>query len=551
MSGSDRQRRAARLLPVGLAVLAACDPGAEDFQPATGPQFTYDSGAQGNYYFPETMGSGAALFDANADGALDVYWVQGGPIPGSSDGRARPTNQLFLGDGKGALRDATGSAGDAAHAGYGMGVCVADVNGDGAADLFLTNVGPDCLLLGDPQQPGSFIEATPPKLADPRWNTACAFGDINRDGHLDLGVIGYVAWSAATQPDCAGSSVLDYCSVELFDGLTDRLWIGDGRGGFEEVTDAWGFGEVAARGLGLAFVDVDLDGFIDAYVANDTESNRLYLNSDGQTFEDHTAASGAGASADGAHEAGMGVAVGDINLDGLPDLVVTNFAAEPNSVYQNRGQGWFRERSRALGVAAPSLSRLAFGVNLADFDGDGLEDLFTACGHVSRHVDATGTTFTWKQPDQLLLATGSGPFDQHALGSLLAVPRVGRGSAVGDLDGDGALDLVVSNSDGAGVVALNRLRPVGSGSLSVELSTDRGSNSEAIGARVTLVLDDGAELHRWRRSGTGYLSQDDPRAHFAIPAGRSANELRVAWPDGTSSTHPVEPEAGVARVAQP
>lgn len=543
--------RAASWLSLGALASCGADAPPATFVSAAGPTFDYDSGAAGDYYFPETMGAGVALLDANGDGALDVYWVQSGPIPGSSDRRPAPTNRLFLGDGAGTFVDATAGSGAAAHAGYGMGACSADVNGDGSDDLFLTNVGPDVLLLGDPAAPGSFVDATPPALAEAIWTTACGFGDVDRDGHLDLGVVGYVAWSVASQPDCAGPGSLDYCSVELFDGLPDRLWKGDGRGGFVSIGEAWGFGRTPGRGLGLALVDLDGDGFVDAYVANDTESNRLYLNEGGLRFRDHTAPSGAGASADGALEAGMGIAVGDVNRDGQPDLVVTNFAAEPNSLFQNCGRGYFRERSRGSGIAAASMSRLAFGVQLADFDSDGHEDLFAACGHVLRHVDAGGTTFTWRQPNQLMLATGAGTFREEALGPPLGSPRVGRGSAVGDLDGDGRLDVVVSNSDGPGLIALNRLERRGAAVLVVELRTHRGTNTAAVGAAAALVLDDGTALSRWVRSGTSYLSQDSRRLHFAVPAGREARELRVRWPDGAESTHSLAPAAPAAQATPP
>jgi hypothetical protein len=531
-------RRTAPLLALGAALAACAPPGADSgFVDGPAVAFVHDNGATGSYHFPETMGSGVALLDADDDGRTDVYFVQGGALPGLARAAARPANALLLGDGRGGFTEAGARAGDAAHTGFGMGVSVADVNGDGLDDLFLTNVGPDALCLGTADPSKLFVDATPPTLRDPRWTTASAFADLDRDGHLDLGTVGYVDWSAASEPDCAGGPVRDYCSVELYPGLTDRLYIGDGRGGFIDVSSDWGFDRVAARGLGLAFVDLDEDGLVDAYVANDTDANRLYLNQGGQRFVDVTDRSGASASADGAHEAGMGVAVGDVDADGSPDLIVTNFAAEANSVYVNRGGGDFRERSRPLGVATPSMSRLAFGVQWFDADLDGRDDLFFACGHVLRHVDATGSTFTWRQPDQLLLADDAGRFVPHPGGPALTAARAGRGSASGDLDGDLRPDLVVSNSASAPTIALNRFAGDDTHPLAVSLESTRGSNRFAIGARITVQLEDGRALRRWVRAGTGYLSQDERRQLFSIPSGVEPRSVEVLWPDGESSEH--------------
>jgi len=266
-------------------------------------------------------------------------------------------------------------------------------------------------------------------------------------------------------------------------------------------------------------------------------------------FLDRTDVSGAATSVDGLLEAGMGVAVGDVDGDALPDLLVTNFASEPNSLYVNRGGGRFRERSRPTGIAAASVSKLAFGATFQDLDADGREDLFAACGHVLRHADEEVEAWGWEQSDQALRATAGGRFEPLDLGPLLGTPRVGRGLAAGDLDGDLAPDLAVSNSAGPLVVGLNRLPRAGE-HLRVR-PLGHGPNTGAIGARVTLQLDDGSEQHRWVRAGTGYLSQDDRRPTFGVPAGRRPVEVRVRWPDGTRSTHPAGRAGEELAVAQP
>jgi len=512
------------------------------FAPGPDLGFVHANGFAGHYYFPETFGSGVALIDANGDGALDIFAVQGGPIPGSTEalgGAAAPTNQLFVGAGDGTFQNATAQAGAAADPGYGMGAAAGDVNGDGHTDLVVTNVGADRLFHGTGEAASLFRDATPAAILAPdlpSWSSSCGFADFDRDGHLDLVVLYYTRWDASDHQDCVGPAGVDYCDVNLYPGTHDHVYRGDGQGGFVDQSAAWSFGVEPGRALGLALVDFDDDGYVDIYVANDTDANHYYHNSEGQGFTDKTALSGASANIDGRFEAGMGVAVGDVSGDGLADMLVTNFTSEPNDLYINRGKNRFRERSRPAGIAAASVPKLAFGVTWQDFDLDGHEDLFTACGHVQRHAEARSATWSWKQPDLLMLATGDTKFEEHAAGSVFSEPRVGRGLAAGDLNGDGRVDLVEMNSGDKLLIGLNRLDKRGDW-LGVRLqqpATPERSNTAAIGAKITLTLDDGSKLTRWIRSGTGYLSQDDQGQLFGIPTGRAAKNLEVRWPDGTT-----------------
>jgi len=506
-----------------------------------------------------------ALFDLERDGDLDLYAVQGGAVPGSAEdderraaGRDNPPNGLFLNDGAGGFVDATSAGGDAtvgaAGRRFGMGVAVGDLDGDGLEDLFLTNVGRDAVLLATGDTGGLFRDATPTVLqaGDPghAWTTACGMADVDRDGHLDLVVVGYTVWSAATDPECRSDAGLDYCDVNLYPGLQDRLLLGDGQGGFEEVSEAWGFGRVPGRGLGLALADLDADGFVDAYVANDTEANRLYLNQAGDSFLDRTAISGASSNMDGAYEAGMGVALADVTDDGLPDLVVTNFTSESNNLYVNLGSGLFRERSRRSGLAAASIPKLAFGVTFADLDLDGREDLFTTCGHVLRHIEERVASWSWRQADQLLMGEGPGRFREVDPGAPVTDLMVGRGAAAGDLDGDGRPDLVVSNS-GEGMAVLRTLPGSGSGErwLAVEARQaprSGRSNTTAVGARIELELEGDPSPPRqvrWVRAGTSYLCQDERLARFGLPDGAEVVAAHVTWPDGVTSRHELGPDA--------
>lgn len=530
-----------------LLALAACGEVApqDAFIAAPAVPFVHDNGFTGRFHFPETFGSGVAILDANGDGARDLYLVQGGPLPtGSSEDASEerpdaPANELFLGDGSGAFE--RGNAGAAADRGYGMGVTAGDLNGDGHPDLVLTNLGPDRIVLGtgDPRALfGAADDAALNPAGAPNWTSASGLADLDRDGHLDLVLVAYTDWSLDAPHDCPGPDGSDYCDVKEYAGAPDRVLLGDGTGAFRDVTAAWGLGTRSGRGLGLALVDFDEDGDVDLYVANDTDPNAFWLNEDGARFTDRTMLSGASANIDGRFEAGMGVAIADVSDDGFADIVVTNFSAEPHALYINRERGRFRESSRSAGIAAPSLPKLSFGAVFADLDSNGYEDLFTASGHVLRNAAARTRTWTWKQPDLLLLGEGPVAFVERDPGVVFATPHVGRGAAVGDLDGDGRLDLVVTNSGDRLLIGLNRLEPRG-GFLGLELvDTRSASNRAAIGAKVHVTLASGRRLTRWVRAGMSYLSQDDQRVHFGIPSGAAVTAVAVHWPDGTLTEHP-------------
>lgn len=542
----------------GLAALASCapapaGPGLVDVTEASGVALVHDNGYRGAYAFPETMGSGVALVDLDGDGDLELYAVQGGPVPGTreflAEASALPTNRLFENRGDGSFEDATERAGDAAHSGCGMGVCAGDVDGDGRTDLFVTNVGADALLVNagglefEDRAPG-----TP--LADELWTTACGFADLDRDGHLDLVSVGYVRMNARALAGCDDGDRVDYCDIQHLVGERDRVFRGDGRGGFAERTHEWGLGESRGKGLGLALVDFDDDGDVDLYVANDTQSNRAFTNDGTGALEDTTARSGAGFNIDGRPEAGMGVGVSDVNGDALPDLLVTNFAGESNTLYASAGEGRYRDRSRSSGLTALSRRPLGFGCAFADFDLDGHEDLVVTNGHVARHVEESSDVHTYAQADQLFRADGAGRFVAWEAGPALASPRVGRGLAVGDVDGDGAPDLVLHGSGEPLRLLRNGLETLDATTVCVEL-TGSGSNTSAVGARVQLELEDGSRATRWVRSGTGYLSQDPLRPAFAVPAGRRAVAVHVRWPDGAETREDLGsgPEGNPARVA--
>lgn len=508
--------------------------------------FVHDNGFRGQYHFPETFGSGVALLDVNNDGYLDLYAVQSGSLPESltSDESAErtnePANQLFLGALDGVLTGA--NAGAAADRAYGMGAIVGDVNGDQYPDLFVTNLGPDRLFLGTGKASGWFRVTADTALNGPEvanWSSAAGLADLNRDGHLDLVIVSYTKWSLNSPHNCPGPDGADYCDVKEYAGAHDRVFLGNGQGGFSDVTGAWGLDTREGRGLGLALVDFDVDGDVDLYIANDTDPNAYWQNEYGTRFLDRTTLSGASANMDGRFEAGMGVAVADVSGDGLADILVTNFSAEPHALYINRERGRFRESSRSAGIAAASLPKLSFGAAFADFDADGWQDVFTASGHVLRNAAARTRTWSWKQSDLLLMGTGPTSFIEHDPGTLFGTPRVGRGLAEGDLNGDGRPDLAATHSGDALYIGWNAMPQKGTfwGATLRDLRPTT-SNTMAIGSQVQLTLDDGRLLTRWVRSGTSYLSQDDQRVLFGIPDGHTIERVVVHWPDGASDEYP-------------
>lgn len=521
-----------------LLCLACAEPerGILDRGPGSGVSFTHDSGFRDTYYFPETVGSGVATVDLDGDGDVDIYALQCGVVPGSpEDTEPRPVNKLFANRGDGSFDDQTGASGDAASDRYSMGVCAGDVNGNGAVDLFVTNCGPDQLLIN---RGALRFEDTAggTQLADSRWTTGCAFGDLDRDGHLDLVVAGYVYWDLEQDKDCSAGNLRDYCHITAYDGIGDRVWRGNGAGEFEERTQQWGLTRPGGRAFNLTLADLNEDGWLDLFVANDSVENHLYLNDGTGALVDHTDRSGTAYNLEGLTEAGMGVATGDINADGRMDLLVTNFAGESNALYENLGDGSFRDASRKSGITAISRAPLGFGALFADFDRDGLLDLVVSNGHVMRNAGITGSDWGYPQPDQVLRGTESGRFEVWPdVSPALDIPRVGRGLAAGDLDDDGELDLVLLGSSEELLVTKTKLAAPGSHWLRVQLKA-KGSNTMGIGSRLRLELSNGELLTRWVLSGVSFLSQDDPRPHFGIPAETNAERLTINWPDGSEST---------------
>jgi len=507
---------------------------------AVGLRFTFDNGRSPLRQLPETTAGGIGLLDYDGDGWLDVYAVQGGRFP-PDPARPGPGDRLFRNRGDGTFADVTERAGLASlPGGFGHGVAVGDFDNDGRPDLFLTRWRSYALLRnrGD----GTFEDAT--KLAglggDRDWPTSAAFADLDNDGDLDLYVCHYLRWDAESPTPCKRTGTtaesidpdrrFDYCMPHPFPALPDHLFRNDG-GRFVDVTEAAGIVDRDGRGLGVVAADVDEDGLVDLFVANDTTANYLYRNLGGLKFEEVGLPAGVACNAEGAFQAGMGTACGDLDGDGKPDLAVTNFYGESTTFFRNLGGGMFADQTAAFGLAAPSRFLLGFGIAFLDADADGRLDLATGNGHV---VDDR-PNFPYAMPAQLLLGGAGGRLTDASAtaGPAWRVPRVARGLAVGDLDNDGRVDLLLTAQDGPLAYFHNRSEGGHSATFRLE---GTASNRDGVGAVVTLTAGGRRQVIP-RLGGGSFQSAADPRIRFGLGDRPRVESVEVRWPSGRVDRH--------------
>ncbi len=514
--------------------------------------FRQVSGDADKRVLPATTGAGVALFDADGDGDLDVFLVNGSRIGGFEPGR-EPTNALFLNLGRGAaFRDVTAGSGLASHGAWSQGLAVADVDGDGRLDLYVTHYdGPNALYLN--RGPGGggvpvFEEvAAAAGVQSDRWSTGAAFFDYDRDGDLDLYLANFVRYDEVLRA-YAGREWITHTwkGLEVAAGpmglpaAGDQLFRNDSGGGrlrFTEVTEEAGIAAAEpAYGFQPMVGDADGDGWLDLFVANDSVANFLWRNLEGRGFRETALAVGVAYDRSGDSQACMGVAFEDHDGDGDLDLFVTNFADELNTLYRGDGDGFFHDDTLAAGlVGTRTKSNLAWGTFFFDADNDGSLELFVANGHVYPQVDRLGTSESYAQTNQLFRTTPEGGFEDVSkdAGPGLAVRKVSRGAAFGDLDDDGDLDLVINNLDDTPTVLRNDSGAAGHW-LKV-LLRGAGRNHAAIGARVRVEAA-GILRSRYVRSSDSYLSHHDLRLHFGLGEADTVDRLTVDWPDGTTET---------------
>ena len=525
----------ARNLAVGFGTLFAMFPRTSpaSFQIAlrdvaleVGVSFQHERGARGERHPVETMGSGVAVLDYDGDGAPDLFFVQGGEVPGTGHPRAT-VGQLFRNDGGGRFRDVSGPAGFEAFPpddGYGMGAAAADYDNDGDPDLLVTRAGTD--LLYENRGDGTF-GLRQAGLGAGGWSASAAFSDLDGDGDLDLYVTRYLDWSPANNPECArtvsGERIRSYCLPDAFAGVPDLLYENRGDGSFRDVSEAAGVALPTGKGLGVLAADLTGDPLPDLYVANDTTPNFLFENLGDLRFRERGLPAGLAYDGDGNALAGMGIAVADIEPDGDLDLFVTNFQGEANNLYVSDRHGVFRDVSFLSGAGRPSLDRLGFGAVFTDLDNDGLPDLCVTNGHV---LDSAGVLFpgsAYRQPDACFRNLG-GSFEAVPLGLPAAV---GRGLAAADFDGDGLLDLVASRSGGRAALLRNGGAPAARAALRL---VGRRSNRDGVGAEV-VVRRAGVSRRAVVTAGSSYLSSGAREVWIGLARGM-ADSVRVRWPTG-------------------
>ena len=513
-----------------------------DVASEAGLAFVHDSGATGEKHLPETMGAGLAWLDFDGDGWMDLYVVQSGPFPpdGSPASRDRLYRNLGMAFEGRMFEDVTDRAGLDVR-GYGMGALAADLDGDGDPDLYVTRFGPDVYLenLGD----GRFADRTAEVFGAAGgldgWSSSAAAADTDGDGDLDLYVSRYVVYDPAEALFCGDVEAgrRKYCDPTLFDSAPDRFFRRDGDLDGERYVDATaaaGLDISPGKGLGVLFADLDGDRQPDLYVANDLTPNFLFHNVTGEgsepRFEDAGLFSGAAANREGLFEAGMGLALGDVDGDGDPDLAVTNFDVETNTLYRNLGALQFEDVSAASGFGVPSFNFLGFGLVLADLDLDGDLDAYAANGHIFERPERESVRYA--QPDLLLLGDGRGGFARLDCPWLAASPRVSRGLAIADPDLDGDLDLAVSTNDGS--LELWRNKIASEADLARRLTirlVGREANTEAVGAWAELVTTDGRRQRRWVLAGDSYQSSSERHLVFGLGDGEPES-LEIVWPSG-------------------
>ena len=534
--------RRAFLQMTGAAVAASALPRTARAQSTPGPGFSltdvtgpagitfrHNSGAYGGKLLPETLGSGCAFIDYDADGWQDIVLVNGMDWPGHK--RQRSTLRLFHNNRNGTFTDVTRAAGLDVEM-YGMGVAVGDYNNDGFPDLFVTCVGQSRLFRNTGK--GAFVDATRAAGLESRqaFSTSALWCDVDRDGLLDLFVCNYVRWSPETDVYCSiDGKQKSYCTPEAYRGETCWLFRNLGNGRFEDVTATCGIFDSSSKALGVAMLDIEGDGWPDIFVANDTQPNRLYRNLRNGTFRDIGLEAGVALSEDGRARAGMGTDAADFDNSGRTGIAVTNFDNEMIGLYRATETALYRDVARRTGIGLASLNSLGFGCLFADMDLDGLLDLVVANGHIDATVRNIRGNVGHAQPPLLFLNSGSGTFRDVApeVQGGFSTPRVGRGLACGDFDGDGDVDLLMTTNNGAAALFRNDVRP-GNRSLRLRL-VGTMSNRDAIGATVRISYG-GVTQSRLVKSGSSYLSQSELPVTFGVGRRDRVDRVTIAWPSG-------------------
>ena len=508
------------------------------------PKSQYRNHQQANHHtMLETIGGGVALFDYDNDGLIDLLFTGGGQFF-ENDGLSPSINGhppvLYRNNGDATFTDVTADAGLNVQPFYSHGAFTADYDNDGCLDILITGFGG--LLLFHNNGDGTFEEvASNLNLNDPAWSVGAAWGDVDNDGILELYVAHYIDWSFDNHPFCAGKNTSfltnqndtnrrDTCSPRLFAPLPDQLFQFDDNGRFVDISQQAGIRTTNNRqygkGLGVLMADIDLDGDIDVYVTNDTEANFFWCNRGDGTFEEVAALTGVGFDNSGNADGSMGIDLGDYNLDGLPDLFVTNFQSEQFALYKNLGNALFQHVSSATGMLSFPSSYVGWGTAFVDADNDGDEDLFIANGHVQRYpIDSSITQLP------IALENNNGRFTKvnHSLGPYFTAEHNGRGIASGDLNNDGYVDLAYTHVNQNCSVLINHTNNHNQW-ITLQLIGTK-CNRSAIGTRVTMTTKNGTQI-RQIKGGSSFASSNDSRIFFGIAENTQITQLEIHWAGG-------------------
>lgn len=528
-----------------------------DVTAQAGIRFQHNSGAFGRKYLPETLGSGAAFLDVDADGWQDIFLVNSTSWPGRKGQASFPA--LYRNNGNGTFTDITRSAGLQMEL-YGLGVASADFDNDGLVDLYVTALGRNRLFrnLGKLR----FADVTDRAgVGDPGFSTSAAWLDYDRDGRLDLFVANYVEWSIEKDLFCTlDGTNKSYCTPESYSGQSSTLYRNKGDGTFEDVTRAAGLLDRTSKALGVALIDYDNDDWMDLFVANDTQPNRLYHNNRNGTFTDTGVTAGVAFNEAGVARAGMGVDAADYDGSGRQSLIIGNFSNEMMALYTNEGTGLFIDEAPTTTIGKASLLTLTFACFFFDYDLDGLPDIFAANGHVSDDISKVQPNVKYAQPPHLFRNLGSRRFEEvtQRAGMAFERPMVARGAAYGDYDRDGDLDLLITTNNGParllrndGGNRNNRLR------VSIVGTT---SNRDGIGTKVQALVAGKPGPWAMVKTGSSYASQSELPVTLGLGTVTRLSGLRITWPNGRVENLPaldanqsvlVQEGKGVVGVSQP
>ena len=528
----SKARRCLWLLAAALVVSAAPPPANKvqftDITAQAGIRFVHNAGKTGKKYLPETLGSGAAFFDADGDGWIDILLVNGKDW--TPRGR-HSTAALYRNNHDGTFTDITRGSGLDVEM-YGIGVAVADFDNDGRDDVYITALEGDRLFHNEGN--GKFKDVTAASgIKNANFGTSAAWLDYDRDGKLDLFVANYVQWAEKGDLWCSlDGSVKSYCTPESYKGTSSRLFHNLGGGRFEDVTNKAGLGDPTSKSLGVTILDFDNDGWPDIFVSNDTQPNKLYHNNKNGTFSEKGMSAGVAYGEDGVARGAMGVDWADYDRTGHADLLVGNFSNQMLGLYHNEGNGLFVDEAPRSAVGRESLLSLSFGVFFFDYDLDGYPDILTANGHIEEEIGRVQPKIKYQEPPLLFHNLGGKKFENvsNAVGADFQKSLVGRGAIYGDFDHDGDLDVLITSNSGAAHLYRN---DGGNRNKWISIRTiGTKSNRDGIGASVAISSASGKQ---WNvvRSGSSYASQSDLALVFGLGQDPAVNSIEVTWPSGT------------------